>query len=294
VNQPVDFTRAELMRFPEAGGMFEEIRDIKWVNPREFHRKTMALIEDLGYHVVDGADERIDIRPESIGSRSGTVESRIVGRKRIDGSLKFPVRPLRQMAFVLMGLGLVIALVAFSMFFASIVAALVTSAVALVVMGGASLAYQYQRDYEVGVSAYIHLYLLGRGEATERTIQRQGADVSDLFAQLSLSVAAGRFHQIHHSSFPDAATQEAFIVAFKELAPAGTFLMGLVPVGQSPYGSSLVPATAAAFRNLFAGAERDYQQVLQQVRRLTGGISDASAPVVEMLERKKPERTNSP
>ena len=219
-DNPAPFTRSDLARLQEQGGQFRELRDVKWINPREFHRKALADIEDLGYVVGRGSTEGIKIQREAIGEKTGHVESWVYGQKDLTTTASFPWNPYAQFGLATTILGAILAFIGLFVFASSVGAGMF-----MFLMGGALLAggiwlLRYRKSEQFLIHGVLTLRLLAQGEATERTIQKPGANVTDLFAQLSVSYAFMQSLEVRAIELMDANFRLAFekMVAEKMLA----------------------------------------------------------------------------
>jgi hypothetical protein len=202
---PAPFTRSDLARLQEQGGQFRELRDVKWINPREFHRKALADIEDLGYAVARGSSEAIKIEREAIGEKTGHVESWIAGSKDLTTTAAFPWNPYSQFGLVLVVVGVLLGVVGMP-----VIAGAPGPGVIMLLLGGGMLAggimlLRYRKSEQFLIHGILTIKLLAVGEATERTVQRPGANVTDLFAQLSVSYAFIQHLEINEDELPNPA-----------------------------------------------------------------------------------------
>jgi len=232
------FTRTDLAKLVGAGGQFKELRDVKWINPREFHRKALADIEDLGYVVGRGVTERIDIEKEAIGEKTGHVSSWAYGTKdiTITGSVQWS--PFQVAGMVLLAVGGLFLLLGLQQI-AFLLAGL------LLAIGGALLFF-YKKDETFLMHGVLSIKLLANGEATERTIQRAGSNVTDLFAQLTVAYAFLQQLEIHDWEITNLRLREHIrslvakkIKAFPQIltspgAPASGSAFAAWPLAQAP------------------------------------------------------------
>lgn len=175
---PPKFTRPDLMETKERGGHFYET-EVKWINPREFHRKAISDIEDLGFKIIREQDEKLKVEQEEIGSSTGFIESRIRGVKKCDGKGITEYFPYRNI-----GIGIII----FGIFLSLIsIYEIIMLLLGILMLAVGVLTFFYKTNGEFKVRLDQAIRVLSVGEATERTIKRKGADVTDLFAQLTVS-----------------------------------------------------------------------------------------------------------
>jgi len=211
---------------------------VKWINPREFHRKALADIEDLGYVVGRGVTERIDIEKEAIGEKTGHVSSWAYGTKdiTITGSVQWS--PFQVAGMVLLAVGGLFLLLGLQQI-AFLLAGL------LLAIGGALLFF-YKKDETFLMHGVLSIKLLANGEATERTIQRAGSNVTDLFAQLTVAYAFLQQLEIHDWEITNLRLREHIrslvakkIKAFPQIltspgAPASGSAFAAWPLAQAP------------------------------------------------------------
>lgn len=183
------FTRTDLAKLREIGGQFKELREVKWINPREFHRKAVADIEDLGYNVGRGLTEGISIQREAIGEKTGHVESWVAGRKDIAVPAVALWTPYQLPGWICVGIGALLTLIGMAGVWALLLIGLA--------LGGLGIYLaMYKKKENFLMHGVLSLKLLANGEATERTIQRPGANVTDLFAQLTVAFAFMQKYEI--------------------------------------------------------------------------------------------------
>lgn len=176
------FTRPDLARVEKEGGVFSEV-DVKWINPREFHRKAISDLERLGYGVPRGKDESLALQKEVIGSKTGSVESRIQGIKSDNvskGVISF--RPYTSAGTVI---GIIGALLLFYSLATQQGLSLFGGSILLLGIGVFIVRYQKTATFVIYLVSVIRI--LSLGEATERSLKKEGSEVTDLFAQLTVS-----------------------------------------------------------------------------------------------------------
>jgi len=174
------FSRPELMSAEQVGGYFYET-DVKWINPREFHRKAISDIENYGFHIPRDVNEKLKVEQENIGSKTGYVKSWIKGTKPIDGQGTIRYSPFAGVGIVLLIVGI------FLLLFIETSIELFALGIVFIAGGIGLMVHKITGEFKVFFVPQIRIY--SEGEATERTVKREGADVTDLFAQLTVSFA---------------------------------------------------------------------------------------------------------
>jgi len=167
-------------------GLFYET-EIKWINPREYHRKIISDIEDLGFTIPRGKQEELIIEKEKIGDKTGYIESRIKGYRESKGEGAISYPPYKNNAILFGILGLFVILLGSYMY------SYIRISSILSVLGG--VAVIIISIYFIGIREYgkfpvivtSNIFLFATGEATERTIEKNGSDVTDLFSQLTVT-----------------------------------------------------------------------------------------------------------
>lgn len=184
----LNFTRPDLARAQQNGGTFSEV-DVAWINPREFHRKVIAELENMGYNVARGTSESLELQKEVIGSKTGSVLSRIQGTKTNphNGAITYKPSIIAGAVCIAFGvvLGLIPALESSVRVGPEIVFVFWGAAVILLGTGIGLLMRTTTSQFLVLFLESIRI--LSTGEATERTVSKDGAEVTDLFAQLTVS-----------------------------------------------------------------------------------------------------------
>lgn len=172
------FTRPDLARAQQEGGTFSEV-DVAWINPREFHRKAIAALENVGYAVTRGQNESLEIQKEIIGSKTGSVVSWIEGTKGRMRNGVISYKPHTMIGAVAVLFGVIFGLLGLAS------GAFLALGLLMIVVG---LYLLFQSKTSQFLIMFVDtIRVLSVGEATERTITKEGAEVTDLFAQLTVS-----------------------------------------------------------------------------------------------------------
>jgi len=176
----LDFSRPELMNAEQVGGYFHET-EVKWINPREFHRKAISDIENFGFRIPRNVNENLKVEQENIGGKTGYVKSWIKGTKSIDGQGTIRYSPFGGLGIALLIIGI------FFLLFIETSIELFGLGIIFIAVGIGLMMYRTSGKFKVFFVPQIKIH--SEGEATERTVKREGADVTDLFAQLMVSFA---------------------------------------------------------------------------------------------------------
>ena len=175
---PIAFTRPDLARAQQEGGVFNEV-DVSWVNPREFHRKVISALENVGYSVPRDSNETLQLQKEIIGSKTGSVVSRIQGNRSTAHNGVVTYKSHARIGTVCIIFGLLFGI------FSLASELILILAVPLIIVGIYWLFKQATSQFVILFVDVIRV--LSTGEATERTVTTGGAEVTDLFAQLTVS-----------------------------------------------------------------------------------------------------------
>lgn len=199
---PLTFTRPDLTKAQQEGGTFSEA-DVAWINPREFHRKAIAELENIGYNVARGNHESLELQKEIIGSKTGSVVSRIEGTKgRMDNGV-ITYKPHIRVGAISILFGFIFGILSVSYNAALILALL------LIILGVYFL--MRTRTSEFPIMFMDTIRILSVGEATERTVTKEGAEVTDLFAQLTVSFSGNLEAYAFLSSVKDESLRKAIL-----------------------------------------------------------------------------------
>lgn len=193
--------RPQLIQLQQTGGVFAEIPDVKWVNPREFHRKALSYVEDLGYHVDRESDQDIRVEKEQIGEKTGLVRSSLTGVKQIMLPAHMQWTPYQMWGIGLVIAGVVLLFISMAMFGESVGGGFILLWLALGVGAGGVWVAMYEKNDQFSVSLLLKQMVLAEGEASERTITRPGGTVTDLFAQLAVTYGANVYLRCSRDGF---------------------------------------------------------------------------------------------
>lgn len=180
----LDYTRQSLRKATK----FTE-GDYKGINPREFFRslnRTLGEIqenEDFKYSTVGGPNESLSIESEDVGSKTGTVEGRLVANSDYNdigaGSVKY--RPYGPHGAWLIFIGILT-----SIFF-----------VGLAIIPIGIYLYMKEERGEFPLLRQDVIRILMTGEVSERTIEQDGEERTDIFANISVIYAGDTFIKIN-------------------------------------------------------------------------------------------------
>lgn len=199
---PIAFTRPDLAKAQQEGGTFSEV-DVSWINPREYHRKVIAALENAGYNVSRDHDESLQLQKEIIGSKTGSVVSRIQGTRSTGRNGVVTYKPQVRIGTICILFGFIFGIVALAS------NALVILALLFIILG----VYLVMRHAS---SQFVILFvdtirILSTGEATERTVTKEGAEVTDLFAQLTVSFSGNLEAYVPIDAIPIQAMKKAIL-----------------------------------------------------------------------------------
>ena len=225
------FTRPDLARAQQEGGTFSEV-DVSWVNPREFHRKVIAAIENVGYTVGRGEHESLDIQKEIIGSKTGSVVSKIEGTKGRMSSGVISYKPYTMYGAVCVFLGLVLGIAGG----AGAGAAAIGLALLLFILGVYLLLQNRTSQFPIMLMDTIRV--LSVGEATERSVTKEGAEVTDLFAQLTVSFSGN----LEAAAFLHTVNDEALKKAILARIPNANYSFPVKTSPLRPYFTAITDA----------------------------------------------------
>lgn len=176
------------MESTQRGGIFDE-KDVKYINPREFHRKVISDMENLGYSVPRGENEKLDVHQEIIGSKTGHVLSRIIGTKisDIEGKITWLPYKIELIVGTILGITIILLLKSDAGKFVGIV--LTLACVYNLIK------YRITSQFPSELNNVIRV--LSQGEATERTVKKGEVDVTDLFSQLTVTFSGDQMIRVN-------------------------------------------------------------------------------------------------
>lgn len=185
-NPTLDYTRQDLRKATK----FTE-GDYRGINPREFFRSLKRSLEeikdqegDFKYTTHGGRNESLAIESEEVGSKTGTVEGRLVAQSEYEdigsGSLEFKRYGPHGAWMIIIGL----------------ILALPTIGVTLIISIIGLYLYLKEERGEVPLLRQDVIRVLKSGEVSERTIADKQEKRTDIFANLNVIYAGDTFIKV--------------------------------------------------------------------------------------------------
>lgn len=191
-NESLTFSRQSLRKATK----FTE-GDYRGINPREFYRSLKRGLEeiqkggDFKYVTIGDQTNEDDfqIKEESVGSKTGTVEGRLLAKSEYEsyGSGSINYKPYGPHGAWLIVIG--------------IITSIFIIGIPLILIG----AYLYLKDEraELPLLRRDEIRVLLTGEVSERTIEDDGEEITDIFANISVIYAGDSFVKIDTADFHD-------------------------------------------------------------------------------------------
>lgn len=169
--------------------------DYRGVNPREFFRSLNRTLEeiqqdgDFKYTTSGGPTESLTIESEDVGSKTGTVEGRLIANSEYtnvnSGSTSY--RPYGPLGAALIISGVILSIVI----------------VGLVIIPIGAYLYLKEDRGELPLMRQDAIRALMTGEVSERTITEDGQERTDIFANMTVTYAGDTFMKIDSEEVRD-------------------------------------------------------------------------------------------
>lgn len=154
------------------------------------HRRLILVLEDLGYTIRSGLDENFRLDKETLGESTGIVSSKIRGIKQVYGSGSITYKHTSSLAIIVLVLLMVTGLAIAAASGGNPGAAAAGILLFLFTTFGLyQISKRSLRSDQFNVLRNTEVRVLTSGEVTEKKIQRESDQITELAAQLIVSTA---------------------------------------------------------------------------------------------------------